>query len=72
MCSSCKSTNPPVFTKILPNGHSLTMCAACLRRGDDQTRLQLQTASTAHHCRVGLQYQALRPRLLRVRASGES
>jgi hypothetical protein len=69
MCSSCRRLHQPLFTKIFPNGESLVVCADCLRQ-EVPVRLEVQIDTNKpdlHHCRVGLQYQSLRPRLLKAR-----
>jgi hypothetical protein len=68
MCSSCKTTVLPLYTRILPDRRSVVMCRACLSRMAAYLEPQLQQTSDAarHYCRVGLQYQSLRPRLLRA------
>lgn len=69
MCSHCKTSSHPLFTKILTTGRSVVLCSVCMRQAETE-ELQLQTVSVrpaSHHCRIGLQYQSLRPRLLRPR-----
>jgi hypothetical protein len=72
MCGHCKTAGQPLFTKILPNGQSVVLCGPCIRQSEAEFKLQLQTVSevsVSHYCRVGLQYQSLRPRLLRARTA---
>jgi hypothetical protein len=69
MCSQCQTRSHPLFTKMQSAGRSVMLCSTCIRQAEIE-ELQLQTVSVApaaHHCRIGLQYQSLRPRLLRLR-----
>jgi hypothetical protein len=69
MCSRCKTTDRPLLTRILPDHRSVVLCRSCFEGMSNQLELQLHRDrdSHPHHCRVGLQYQSLHPRLSRGR-----